>query len=97
MERKSTAQIETANKIIFLTSTNLSHFSYIIDERTLKDPEAGVENEDKLYVFGINNISLAIILSLSTPIRCHFLSSIGYFLLDKGNERAENDKERGKT
>lgn len=61
------------------------------------DPGAGVDNEDKLYVFVTNHISMAVILSLSTPIRCHFLSSIGYFLLGKGNARVENDKKRGKT
>jgi hypothetical protein len=81
----------------FSTSTNISYFSYIIDERTSMDPGAGVDYEDKLYVFVFYNICLAIILSLSTPIRCHFLSSIGYFLLDKGNKRDENDKRREKT
>jgi hypothetical protein len=81
----------------FSTSTNIGCFSYIIDERTTKGPGAGVDNEDKLYIFVFTNSSLAVILSLSTPIRCHFLPSIGHFLLDKGNERVENVKKRGKT
>jgi hypothetical protein len=80
----------------FSTSTNISYFSYIIDERTSMDPGAGVDYEDKLYVFVFYNICLAVILSLSTPIRGNFLSSIGYLLLFKGNERAKNDKKRGK-
>ena len=61
------------------------------------DPGAGVEYEDKLYVFVFNHFGMAIILSLSTPIRGNFLLSIGYFFLFKGYERAENDKKRGKT
>jgi hypothetical protein len=60
-------------------------------------PGAGVDNEDKLYVLVFYNFCLAVILSLSTPIRCHFLSSIGDFLFVKGNERAENAKKREET
>jgi hypothetical protein len=60
-------------------------------------PGAGVDHEDKLYVFVFNHFGMAIILSLSTPIRCNFLSSISYLLLFKGYERVENDKKRGKT
>jgi hypothetical protein len=81
----------------FSTSTKIGYFSYIIDERTSMDPGAGVDNEDKQYVFIFYTICLAVILSLSTPIRCHFLSSTGNFLLVKGTERAENAKKRGKT
>ena len=58
---------------------------------------AGGDHEDKLYLFVFNHCSMAIILSLSTPIRGNFLSSISSLLLFQGNERAENDKKRGKT
>jgi hypothetical protein len=60
-------------------------------------PGAGVDHEDKLYVFVFNYYGLAIILSLSTPVRGNFLPSISNLLLFKGHERTENDKKRGKT
>lgn len=61
------------------------------------NPEAGVDYEDKLYVIVFYHYCLAVILSLSTPIRGNFLSSIIYLLLFKGYERVENGKKRGKT
>lgn len=53
------------------------------------DPGAGVTVEDKKYVFIFTNSSLAVILSLPTPIRSDFLSGPGHFLSSKGDTRVK--------
>jgi hypothetical protein len=54
-------------------------------------------DEEKLYDFTIINFSLAVILSLSTPIRGDFLSSTGYDLSFFGDERVKNAEKRKET
>ena len=60
-------------------------------------PGRVLTDEEEFYVFDFNYFSLAVILSLSTPIRGNFLSRAGYFFLRYGNERAENAKKREKN
>lgn len=55
-------------------------------------PGAGVVNEDEVYVLILNYYGMAVILSLSTPIRSNILSSVGDSLFFKSNERNENAK-----
>jgi hypothetical protein len=68
----------------------MNGLSYIIDERTSMDPGAGVTVEDKEYIFIFTTSGLAVILSLSTPIRGDFLSGTSHFLSSKSVERVKN-------
>lgn len=54
-------------------------------------------DEKKLYDFTIINFSLAVILSLSTPIRGNILPSTGYDLPFFGDERVKNAEKREET
>jgi hypothetical protein len=60
-------------------------------------PRRVLTDENKLYDFIINNLSLAAILSLSTSIRGDFLSSTGYSLSFFGDERVKIAEKRKET
>jgi hypothetical protein len=60
-------------------------------------PRRVLTDENKLYDFIINNLSLAAILSLSTSIRGDFLSNTGYSLSFFGDERIKIAEKRKET